>query len=406
MITDDSGSYTRVMMHEYYNQENIDVLFSGASLCYRSFDPKIIDEEINANTFNLGSSSQDIDASYYLIKDAIARYNLDSVYLELSPIMALNMNIEERNPSNLTGTYIVLDYMMPSISKAEYLFHATKSDYYINSYFVARRNWECIFDPTYVSNLLKVKSTDAYKNYGYSLLMYDNEWYEGKGYVKTSLQVPEHSFNDSYSTESSNFKGISEEWFTYLYKIIKCCKESNVDITLVCAPLSEYLLLSYENYDEYHNLIKRIADEEKVEFWDFNLSKEDYVPIDSSYYKDSAHLNMYGSEIISELMANLINKQIDFENISYKSVSEKLDRLKPDVCGIVSNGTNRKIISNHPEKFEYRVSTVDSDGNVTVIQEYSNNDIFEINEGKNGIIKINARTIDNPDNVIDISFLY
>ena len=71
MIVDDTKSYTRLTLHEYYNQENIDVLFIGASLCYRSLDTQILDESLGMNTFNLGTSSQDMDASYYLIKDAI-----------------------------------------------------------------------------------------------------------------------------------------------------------------------------------------------------------------------------------------------------------------------------------------------------------------------------------------------
>lgn len=55
---DDSSSYTRLTMHEFYNQENIDILFMGASHCYRGFDTNVTEEMLGCNTFNLGSSSQ------------------------------------------------------------------------------------------------------------------------------------------------------------------------------------------------------------------------------------------------------------------------------------------------------------------------------------------------------------
>ena len=39
LAVDDTDSFTRIMMHEFYHPDsNIDVLFLGASHCYRSLD--------------------------------------------------------------------------------------------------------------------------------------------------------------------------------------------------------------------------------------------------------------------------------------------------------------------------------------------------------------------------------
>lgn len=117
MIIDDRSSFTRIMMHEYYNQNNIDILFCGSSLCYKSFDIKILDNRLGVNTFNSGSSSQDLDATYYIIRDAIKRYNVKRIFLELSPLMAQNFDINNRNSATMVGTYIISDYMKPSYAK-------------------------------------------------------------------------------------------------------------------------------------------------------------------------------------------------------------------------------------------------------------------------------------------------
>ena len=83
ILIDDTGSYTRITFHEMYEQENIDVLFVGSSHCYRSFIPEIFDDELGIASFNGGTSSQNLDGSYMVIKEA-ARYNdIKHVYLEL-----------------------------------------------------------------------------------------------------------------------------------------------------------------------------------------------------------------------------------------------------------------------------------------------------------------------------------
>ena len=61
LLTDDSGSYTRMTFHEMYEQDNIDILFVGSSHCYRSFVPEILDKKLNRSTFNIGTSSQKMD---------------------------------------------------------------------------------------------------------------------------------------------------------------------------------------------------------------------------------------------------------------------------------------------------------------------------------------------------------
>lgn len=83
ILVDDTVSYTRITFHEMYEQDNIDILFVGSSHCYRSFIPEILDEKLGKNTFNAGTSSQHLDSSYMIIREA-AKYNdIEHIYLEL-----------------------------------------------------------------------------------------------------------------------------------------------------------------------------------------------------------------------------------------------------------------------------------------------------------------------------------
>ena len=84
LLIDDSASLTRLMMHEFYTEEeNIDILFLGSSHCYRSLNPQITDEIFQKNTFNAGSSLQGLDASYALLVEAGKENRLEEVYVEI-----------------------------------------------------------------------------------------------------------------------------------------------------------------------------------------------------------------------------------------------------------------------------------------------------------------------------------
>lgn len=392
LLTNDVESYTRVMMHEFYNQENIDILFSGASLCYRSFDTEVLDHELGLNTFNAGSSSQDIDASYCLIKDCISRYDVEHIYLELGPIMANNMDIEERTPSTMTGTYIVMDYMKPSMDKLTYMLNATDSQYYIESFLVARRSWKNLFSFENIKKNIQGKTSKEYKEYRYDNLRHENEWYSGKGYVECDTQVREHSFNDSYGMEHICVSEIKEEWFEYLDKIIKYCDRNNVKLTLVCVPVSMYLLSIYgDNYDRYHLELEKIADEHNIEYWDFSLCKEDFFPIDAVYYKDSAHLNMYGAELFSKLFARIVNDEIKYEDVVYHTVEEKLKSLPAGIYGIKKDGSKMDIVANKRADMEFEIEIINENEEKITIQEFEDNSSVEIPENLQGTIHITGR---------------
>ena len=58
------GSGNNVVTHEFNNQENIDVIFCGASHVSHGIYPKLADEKFNLNTFCTGTPSQGIDGTY------------------------------------------------------------------------------------------------------------------------------------------------------------------------------------------------------------------------------------------------------------------------------------------------------------------------------------------------------
>lgn len=381
ILVNDVSSYTRLMAHEFYNQDNIDILCLGASHCYRGIIPSAVSERTGKDVFNASSSSQTPDASFALIKEAVGLYDIDEVFLEISAAMAQWVgNFEDR--TDLTCIYLVSDYMRPSINKSMLLLGASTSDYYMNGFFPARRNWMKILDFSYAGSLLRKKLSDIYKNYEYDNCKNENEWYAGNGYVASSIFINEHEFYTTDGNEEIEIDQISEDWKKTIISIIKYCNRHGVKITLYDSPISCFQLAAQGNYDEYISYINTLINDVDAEFAEFNLLKEDYLPYKQTNYKDGHHMNMYGAEDFSAFLSDYINGDVP-ENAYYKSIDEKLKDLPPEYYGISylddQNEQTREIrmISNRNGYFEYKVE-VENDGNIDVLQEFNTNMSLDI----------------------------
>lgn len=128
-------------MHDLYERadagEEIDTLFLGSSHCYRAYDPELYEELTGRTAYNLGSSSQNYDTSYYLLREAARLYDLKTVYLDMY-YKFLFMDSEDRD---LVQANIISDYMRPSLNKLSFLLTTTEAKNYTNRFFPFRRSW-------------------------------------------------------------------------------------------------------------------------------------------------------------------------------------------------------------------------------------------------------------------------
>lgn len=307
LLIDDTSSYTRITFHEMYNQDNIDVLFVGSSHCYRTFIPEIFDSTWGINSYNAGTSSQKLDGTYMVIKEAVRYYDIKHIYLELYYNVAF---ATYKDRTEMTQVYIISDYLRPSLDKIQYLIHASSSDYYVNSFIPARRNWPKLFDIEYVKNLLIKKQSVDYKNYAYTYVTRDTEWYAGKGYVANNNAIEGWNYFSNKNWNNVDFDDVSDDWMNTLRDIIAFCEKEEISLTLVSAPISNFMLSGIGNYDEYVELVQTIIYDTDVDYYDFNLCKEEYFPNTSTLFEDADHVNRYGAELASHLLADFINGNI------------------------------------------------------------------------------------------------
>lgn len=420
LLIDDTNSYTRTMMHELYHQEeNIDVLFLGSSHCYRSLDPRITDVIFDGNTFNGGTSLQGLDGTCALLKEAGKYNDLKKVYVELYYGIPLE-TFSTRD--DLTAVYLISDYMRPSLNRIQLLLNAGTPDHLFNSFVLGRREWEKLFDINYMLRLNEKKRSAAYINHEYITSSADA--YLGKGYVESSEVWGENSNYLRSVNFAFNKNYISEDCKKYLKKIIDYCQKNNIELAFFSAPMSDFFLASFGNYDYYIQQVNEFLSEYGVPYYDFNLCKTDVLDITGNDLMDSGHLNGNGAEKFSTVFAEFFTGKTD-SNIFYESFEQKLCNLDTPLIGYIMTTLdefsdeskdedkyfdfeNYIYVSINPVtyqsvSFEYRIckEITDSDERI-LIQDWHANNLIYYPKNETGDFYIEAR-IAGTDEVINMT---
>ncbi|MCC8107171.1 MAG: hypothetical protein LIO99_14420 [Clostridiales bacterium] len=324
LVTDDSSSYTRIMMHQLYESEsNIDILFVGSSHVYRSLVPDIADDILGGYTFNAGTSAQAMDGSYWIIREALDNNEVSCIYLELYYGIATGEKYKDR--TQLTSTYIIADYMRNPINRTIYLLNASSKEYYANSFIIARRNWENLLDIDIISSIVKKKSSVAYKNYEYTKGENDVEYYVDRGFVANDSVMDEEQAISSEAYDEIDLSSISDDYLNSLESIVTLCAKKEVELIFFIAPMPESTVVGKGNYDAYSSYIKELAEYWNIEFYDFNLCKTSYFDAsDYKFFKDDDHLNTTGAEKFTEVFSSFFSGQISSEALFYESLEDKL----------------------------------------------------------------------------------
>lgn len=182
LLVDDLHAYSRVTLGEYYAQADaVDTVFVGSSHSYRSFDPDTIDPILGSHSFNLGTSQQQPDGSYWLIREAAANSPLKTVYLE-----TFYTGYNQQKSSNVPlACYLITDYMRASSPyRYQYLWEMGGAAAFADLVFPARH---AIAAPGELTALWRGKLTGGYNAGNYGWVTYPDE---GEATGTAALSIP------------------------------------------------------------------------------------------------------------------------------------------------------------------------------------------------------------------------
>ena len=389
VFSDDTKSWSRVEMHELYEQEKIDSLFVGASHVYSGIDPAITDQIWNQNTFNCSTSAQRYDTSFMLLKEANRVADIDTCYFEISWKGA----VKELEDATLPPVCTVSDYLRFSWDKVAYMLKAVQTKDYMNAFCRARRNWKNIYSWDKIKETVSKKEKDTYKNYGPIRL--NSGYYARKGFLDF-----EGEFNNvATSVIKSIEEPVSEDFQECLLEMAQYCRENDIELVCFSAPLPEYTLESIGNYDVYYSAAKELCEEADISYYDFNLANSSVLDIGDSDFRDRTHLNGAGARKLTTVFANFFAGKIREEELFYESYAEKREHVMQRFIGMAlrrdaSAGTCEIVpIATKEDDYQYEIYYEDENKNYVLIQEKSPNLIFAMPQ--KGKTRLKVRVYDS-----------
>lgn len=394
----------RIMWHNFYGQdENIDYICVGSSHVYSAVNPEILAQKTGENFYNMATGGQRLRESYYIIKEASHRNELKGVYLELYFVPSMEGQGNYDNLDAISGGWKNLDYRRASWDRLDTFFHLNPPEYYISAALPFTRFREHLWDVDWIYSIQKNKKRPEYRNYQYGWNSENSKTeYTEKGYFYHTQEME----NPCLHTEDvPKSMGMTEEAKEYLRKIIEYCQKKGIPITLFQAPVYKLETMSYENYDDYTSSVKAVAEEYQVSYCDFNLVKEEYLPIQElRYFVDTGHLNANGAELFTNFLYEVMeNTSEENEKLFHRSFQEKLASEDAQLIGIYyRQGTEEElqrgeitadmyrmtIASNREEEIEYQIYLTPEGGETVMIQDFSGNKCFNVPMEEHGVCRI------------------
>ena len=195
---------------------------------------------------------------------------------------------------------------------------------------VFTRRQACTFTPSNMKDNIEQKLSKGYKEADIYSLDVDGGTYAGRGYFyikPVSGELAGKELIKSWSVRSR--EQITGYPLKYIKKIIKYCRDNNIDLIAVTSPItpSSVGTLHMENV---HDTINNLLAENGIFYYDFNMARQDVLPrTDSDFVDKEGHMNGEFAKEYSEFLGKVIKEHKqgtkDINRYFYSSYQEMYD---------------------------------------------------------------------------------
>ena len=312
---DNNGYEIRMKAFYKLKESPMDIVVFGNSHGLSSFNPVVINAELGATTFNLSQSGQKLPITYFYIKEAIRVNKPGMVVLEL-----FNTRSED-GPKVIPLNILSVRAMEPSINKLNATVSYFEPKYYLETLFPAIGNHDLWHDP---DDFAKNFSDQKFNPYPYLSGFYA---------ASTTLSLENFKkFDNSEAWKDGHFTKLENEQVEELEKIIQLCKEEDVKLVFVIAPMVSVFLRN-QNYEEWASHLSEIAQKNEVPLCDLNVGyKEEDLPrlLFANEVNSYHHVNKIGALYSSKELSTFIQKNVGFEAKTSDSVWLETNMVMPE----------------------------------------------------------------------------
>lgn len=296
------NSYNQKRFEEFYNlkKDTLDLVFVGSSHSYCTFDPEIFDNYLNINSYQMGMPLQNPMSTYYTILEILNYQKPKAIVMEIYWGL-LNSDFDLNQTKTLfqvlKNKKLKEQYISEAFSLEEKLKYKINILKYQADFFAFKGNEY----KQKIKNKFNLKDIQTEKQVG-------TEYYKDKGFIFSDYKMLPNEFNKTnqfrfFDGKDWTFSKVQKE---YLNKIIKLCKDNNINLMFVTAPIANVSMEYIKNYKLVYNEILNFSNKNNIYYIDYNLINENTKLLTNDNFRDDAHLNYSGAKIVSSHFANVL----------------------------------------------------------------------------------------------------
>lgn len=394
---------------DFYNEQNIEMVYLGSSIGNRAYDPEVIDPYTGLKSFNLSSNSQPLIASYWGLKRALETGSIKYAILNVD-----YSNLESYESLNAKVSYVQAlsqrDNLISQIINYSILARecGLKKKESVNIFFPWIYNHVALNRKNIVANIHKKLDKNYAAAHPESTDFKSRGHYEPKDveYKSVNLDKEAGTNSQSFYKVKDSRSAVSKNAYKVFDKIINLCHDHHVQLVVTFAPRPAFDSLSLgDTYFEINDALRHYFENRGVPFYDLNMFKKNFWMNEDRYYYNFEHLNQYGSESFSPAFARFFNRMRTGEDVSslFYTKEEYLKSIEYIAGVLLDTHTGKDEISIHVLSYqglsvtpEYEIQVFDeSSGNIVSSRAYSANPYYSFAPLHSGTyrIRVNARKV-------------
>ena len=265
-----------------------DDLFVGTSHGKAGINPEVVDKITGEKSLNLCLGGEEVQDSYYIIKEACRVNKPKKIIYELDP-----------------GYWVSTATLGPEYRTVydEFPMSEVKAEYYLD------KIWSVDFRTTLFPWYLYRKGikgagarftskfSHAYKNYDDSFYNEPSQAYTSQGQIRTEANLILWDEKKLKSDAVKSFK-----------KIVKLCKENNIKLTVVTTPVPQETLEKYhDNFENANKFFTSLMEKEGVEYYNYNYQEVSGFDRSLDGFSDyEGHMYEEQSDVFSEEIGKIM----------------------------------------------------------------------------------------------------
>ncbi len=302
------NAFTQKRFEDFYAlpQNSLNMVFIGSSHSYCTFDPELFDNHFAISSYQMGTPLQHLDTSYYELLEIYRTQTPDVVVLETYWDV-----LDDRFEMKQANSFF--EVLQNEELKKEYIQKVFPLSEKIKYYLLPIRFQQDYF--AYEANEISKKIEQTYGVQKKKIQYQEGEeYYRSKGYVYCNMGMLPGEYNETNQFRGLDGKNweIDETQAGYVKKIAALCKQKGSELVMVTAPIALVSMDYIQNYDKIHQKMAALAEEVHANYIDYNVINQQIGMLTNENFRDDAHLNDSGVQIVDRHFINWLTENTSF----------------------------------------------------------------------------------------------